>query len=144
MKTLSLFNLKASSHKYATASDIPAELLDTKPSHSPKIEGWYEKGGSISIDDAGVWSYHDWEGNTVSYPGGYPDFKTARMVIQEAHIGPFVNRDADFKKARDLGYTKKPGTSWHHSEDGVTLQEIERFLHERFRHKGGISKMKKK
>lgn len=46
------------------------------------------KNGTISIDENGVWTYHDWEGNSVSYPNGYPDFKSADMVRQEAPIGP--------------------------------------------------------
>lgn len=29
-------------------------------------------------------------------------------------------------------------------EDGVTLQEVETILHDRFRHRGGISNSKKK
>lgn len=66
------------------------------------------------------------------------------MVKQEVNIGPFVERTADFEKAKDMGFIKSETSSWHHHEDGVTLQEVERYLHERFRHKGGISKMKKK
>lgn len=70
--------------------------------YSPNIDKWYSKNGTISIDENGVWTYHDWEGNSVSYPDGYPDFKSAGMVIQEV-------------------LTK---------------------YHERFRHRGGMSKIK--
>lgn len=56
------------------------------------------KNGTISIDENGVWTYHDWEGNSVSYPNGYPDFKSADMVRQEAPIGPFVERNKDLQR----------------------------------------------
>ncbi|MDD6083627.1 MAG: HNH endonuclease [Oscillospiraceae bacterium] len=37
-----------------------------------------------------------------------------------------------------------PETStWHHHEDGVILQEVETINHERFRHRGGMSTIKK-
>ena len=38
-----------------------------------------------------------------------------------------------------LGYEKSIDGTWHHCEDGKTLQEIETILHKRFTHKGGIS-----
>lgn len=43
-----------------------------------------------------------------------------------------------------MGYIKSADGTWHHHEDGVTLQEVETILHDRFRHRGGISKLKKK
>lgn len=112
--------------------------------NSPAIDAWYGKNGTISIDENGVWTYHDWEGNSVFYPNGYPDFKSAGMVRQEAPIGPFVERNKDFAKAREMGYIKSADGTWHHHEDGVTLQEVETILHDRFRHRGGISNLKKK
>lgn len=112
--------------------------------NSSAIDAWYGKNGTISIDENGVWTYHDWEGNSVSYPNGYPDFKSAGMVRQEAPIGSFVERNKDFAKAREMGYIKSADGTWHHHEDGVTLQEVETILHDRFRHRGGISNLKKK
>ena len=46
-------------------------------------------------------------------------------------------------EAELAGVEKADGT-WHHHEDGVTLQEVETILHDRFRHRGGISNLKKK
>ena len=135
---------KSGSKTYTNSSDITKDIRQNKPLNSPNIDTWYEKNGSISIDKNGVWTYHDWEGNSVSYPEGYPDFKSAGLVRQEAPIGPFVDRNKDFAKARELGYIKSADGTWHHHEDGVTLQEVETILHDRFRHRGGISKLKKK
>lgn len=42
------------------------------------------------------------------------------------------------------GRSGKADGTWHHHEDGVTLQEVETILHDRFRHRGGISNLKKK
>lgn len=69
--------------------------------------------------------------------------KSAGMVLQEANIGPFVERSKDFSTARKMGYVKGANSTWHH-QDGVTLQEVSTFLHERFRHRGGISALKGK
>ncbi len=34
-------------------------------------------------------------------------------------------------------------TVWHHKEDGKTMQEVDRTIHDRFTHKGGVSVTKK-
>jgi len=44
----------------------------------------------------------------------------------------------------ELAGVEKADGTWHHHEDGVTLQEVETILHDRFRHRGGISNLKKK
>ena len=136
--------IESGSKTYKNSSDITKDIRQNKPLNSPAIDAWYGKNGTISIDENGVWTYHDWEGNSVSYPNGYPDFKSADMVRQEAPIGPFVERNKDFAKAREMGYIKSADGTWHHHEDGVTLQEVETILHDRFRHRGGISNLKKK
>lgn len=141
---LQYFASQSGNKTYTNSSDITKDIRQNKPLNSPNIDTWYEKNGSISIDKNGVWTYHDWEGNSVSYPGGYPDFKSAGLVRQEAPIGPFVDRNKDFAKAKEMGYIKSADGTWHHHEDRVTLQEVETILHDRFRHRGGISKLKKK
>ena len=116
--------IESGSKTYKNSSDITKDIRQNKPLNSPAIDAWYGKNGTISIDENGVWTYHDWEGNSVSYPNGYPDFKSAGMVRQEVPIGPFVERNKDFAKAREMGYIKSADGTWHHHEDGVTLQEV--------------------
>ena len=65
------------------------------------------------------------------------------MEIVYGNIGSFVDRNKDFAKAKELGYIKGIDGTWHHHQDGKTLQEVEIIVHQRFTHKGGISKMKK-
>jgi len=115
------------------------DIRESKPQYSPTIEKWYKKGGKISIDKNNNWTYKDWEGNSVSYKNGFPDFKSANLVRQEVNIGKFIERNKDFAKAKSMGYEKSVDGTWHHSEDGKTLQEIETILHKRFTHIGGIS-----
>ena len=126
-------------------SELTKEQLKGKPKNSPNPSKWFKKNGTISIDEKGIWTYHDWEGNSVSYPDGYPDFKTAKLVIQEVNIGKFEGYNKDFANADKLAPNGAiPETStWHHHQDGQTLQEIITKLHERFRHRGGMSKLKK-
>ena len=126
-------------------SELTKEQLKGKPKNSPNPSKWFKKNGTISIDDDGVWTYHDWEGNSVSYPDGYPDFKSAGMVKQEVNIGPFQGYNKDFPRGDELAPNGpiSESSTWHHHQDGVTLQEVLTKLHERFRHRGGMSKIKK-
>lgn len=70
----------------------------SKPKNSPDSKKWFDKGRNISVDkNTGVWIYYDWEGNSVSYVGGYPDFKSAGLVIQEIDLETkFKGRTQDF------------------------------------------------
>ncbi|PLR78368.1 hypothetical protein CU633_06050 [Bacillus sp. V3-13] len=123
------------------------EQLATKPPFSRDPEKWLAKGGIIEIDSEGIWTYIDWEipPNRVSYPGGFPDFKSAGMVIQEVKIGKFEKYDTDFALADELAPNgpKSDKNTWHHHEDLTTMQEINKELHRRFRHKGGMSLARK-
>lgn len=129
---------------YSKSSDIPKHIRKNKPLHSPNIDKWYSHQRTISIDESGVWTYNDSQGHSVPYPDGYPDFKAAGLVRQEAPIGSFVDRNKDFAQAKKMGYKKSPDSTWHHSEDGRTLQEVDRLTHAKFTHRGGMAKAKSK
>lgn len=114
----------------------------TKPSHSPRVEKWLNNGGTIDISKDETWTLTNSEGISVSYPNGYPDFKTAGLVDGEVNIGKFVERGADIRKAKKLrpdlsGY---PYT-WHHDAiQNGTLQAVKTKYHKEFLHSGGISR----
>ncbi|KZZ83917.1 T7SS effector LXG polymorphic toxin [Bacillus sp. SJS] len=121
------------------------EVKSSKPKNSPTPKKWLDKGGDISINDSGTWTYHDWEGNSVSYPDGFPDFKTAGMVKQEVELEKFQGYNKDFDEA-DRRAPNGPiadDSTWHHHQDMTTMQEVNTKLHERFRHRGGMSLSKK-
>lgn len=126
---------------------LAKDQVTVKPKNSPDPVKWMKKGGSITIDEDGTWTYHDWEGNSVRYPNGYPDFKEAGMVKQEVQLDNFESYSKDFSKADELaphGPMNKEVNTWHHHQDGTTMQEVNKKLHRRFTHIGGMSDVRKK
>jgi A nuclease of the HNH/ENDO VII superfamily with conserved WHH len=73
---------------------------------------------------------------------GFTDFKP--YAIQEVKLDKFNSYDADFSSANKLaGLIKKPdGYTWHHHQDGKTMQLIPEDLHKAFKHTGGMSTTK--
>ncbi len=136
---------------YAEGGDAPItkETLKQKPKHSPDPKTWKDKGGKVEILEDGTWRYTDWEGNVVDYVNGYPVFKIPDHVRQSVDIGKQKgDYKDDYKKAEKLSDKNPPKlsnkeTTWHHHEDGKTMQEIDKVIHKRFTHSGGISKTKK-
>ncbi|WP_339219130.1 HNH endonuclease [Paenibacillus sp. FSL H8-0332] len=136
-------------------SDFTKEIIATKPMNSPIPEKWLNKGGKISIDEKGTWTYTNKEGQSVSYPNGYPDFSPyfhPAVKPQTIDVTVPKNPQEDFKKANlEAGLNKnsdppvpamnKPpeGYTWHHHEDGKTLILVDEDIHREFRHIGGQS-----
>ncbi|RFB61153.1 HNH endonuclease [Bacillus thuringiensis] len=137
--------------------DITSEILKTKPMNSPKPDKWYKKGGSISIDDNGTWTYTNKSGVSVNYPNGYPDFtpymhpnvKPVQIEVHSPKNNPkdFENANIAAKLTRDtdppiLDIRRPPeGYTWHHHEDGKTMMLVDEDIHREFRHIGGQSKV---
>lgn len=136
--------------------DFTDQILKTKPMNSPAPEKWLgKKGGSIFIDDNGTWTYMNKEGQSVSYPNGYPDFSEyTHSTVQpvEIEVARPKNPQADFKEANEkAGLSKdsdppvpainKPpdGYTWHHHQDGKTMILVDEDVHREFRHIGGQS-----
>ncbi len=121
----------------------PADIAN-KPSHSPTVADWIANGGKVKVKPDGTWVYIDAYKNRVAYPGGYPDFKAANMVRQEANIKMKGNRTTDFTAANNaapLGRKLDTNTS-HHHENLITMQEMDALLHARFTHRGAVSIIK--
>ncbi|OPG95211.1 RHS-family protein [Chryseobacterium mucoviscidosis] len=132
-------------------------MMKTKPMNSPVPKKWYDKGGTISVDENGTWTYTNKKGQSVSYPDGYPDFsKYYHPTVEpvEIEFASPTNRPADYKAANaEAGLTKdsvppvsksnKPpkGYTWHHHQDGKTMILVEEKIHGEFTHSGGISKV---
>ncbi|MGR6545222.1 HNH endonuclease [Paenibacillus tundrae] len=138
-------------------SDFTKEIMETKPMNSPVPKKWYNKGGTISIDENGTWTYTNKKGQSVSYPDGYPDFSeyyhpTVEPV--EIKFASPTNRPADYKAANlEAGLSKDSvppvtqsnkspaGYTWHHHQDGKTMILVDEKVHAEFRHIGGVSKV---
>lgn len=62
------------------------------------------EGGVISVDkNTGVCIYHDWESNSVSYVGGYLNFKLSNELL------------------KSRGDLRTPKTTLHHHQDRHTI-----------------------
>jgi hypothetical protein len=127
--------------KKLSYTDLTTEVLDTKPYRAPKPTKWLESGKSIFIDEQGNWVYKNLDGIEVKYINGYPDFKGAGLVKQEVDIGAFSSYPTDFSRANEFAPNgpKLPINTWHHLEDGKTLQEVDSIIHDEFRHIGGMA-----
>jgi hypothetical protein len=73
---------------------------------------------------------------------GFPDF--SRYVFKQTKIKFTGNRNIDFKKASDnVGITEKwrktNNYTWHHKEDGTTMQLLKFDLHDAVKHTGGVA-----
>ncbi len=128
--------------------------LTNKPKNSPLFDKWLDKGGTVwSEIDTRTVVYKDWDGNIVRYPNGYPDFKEAGLVKREIDVPHLKgnhgkNPSGDFGKTNNM-LIERDGKSidysidtFHHHQNGVTMQEMDKNLHNRFTHNGGVSKIK--
>ncbi|WP_228469527.1 HNH endonuclease [Paenibacillus sp. JNUCC31] len=136
-------------------SDFTEEIMATKPKYARIPEKWYAKGGHISIDEKGVWTYTNKKGVSVSYPNGYPDFskyyhpdvKPVKIEYAQPKNYPkdyeAANKEAGLSKTSNPSVPEKnkppEGYTWHHMEDGKTMVLVEKDVHDEFKHMGGQS-----
>ncbi len=120
-----------------------------KPSHSPDVAKWLDKGGSVHMEiDGRTWVYKDWEGNVVRYPDGHPDFtpfERQQVDVPDLKGNHGKNPGGDFGKADALapqGKADYAKNTWHHHENMNTMQEVPKKIHNRFTHSGGVKNMK--
>jgi len=69
---------------------------------------------------------------------GFPDFSSvATKTVRVPHTG---DRTVDFRAAnRAAGYSETPtGMTWHHHQDGHTMQLVPFDIHRRTAHTGSI------
>ena len=112
-----------------------------KPMNSPNPEKWVTNGGTVWHELDGTWVYQDHAGNVVRYPNGFPDFQGGGYVRQSVDIETVPNHTADFinaDKVAPLGQ-KLPENTWHHHQNETTMEEINKIIHSRFTHRGGVS-----
>ncbi|SIO29874.1 HNH endonuclease [Vannielia litorea] len=113
--------------------------------NAPNTRKWLDRGGTIHQNRDGSVTYTNRQGQAVTYDNrGYPDFSPHR-VDSTTLPGGFQSRSADFRAANNqtgrgqYGDRSPPGQTWHHHEDGVTMELLPRALHRQFTHAGGIS-----
>lgn len=115
--------------------------------NAPNPDKWVRKGGSIHQHRDGSVTYVNKAGHKVKYSAtGEPNFKP-HAVDQTVLPGGFKGRAADFRAANNAtgrpqyGGRSPPKQTWHHHEDGKTMQLLPRKLHREFTHSGGISRL---
>lgn len=93
------------------------------------------------------------KGKPIAWKDGNPDFSDYTYKANgvegkvEIQLSPTGDRDADFKAARSamaeqLGskeFKEPKGWTWHHKEDGTTMELVPSDLHNNVPHSGGVS-----
>ncbi|WP_346733115.1 HNH endonuclease [Photorhabdus luminescens] len=125
--------------------------LTGKPLNSPDMVKWSNKGGTVWQEiDTQTWVYKDASGNVVRYPSGYPDFSSyerQRVDVPDLQGNHSRTGNGDFAKADAAAPKGKANydlNTWHHHENGKTMQEVPKKIHRPFTHRGGVSNIKKK
>lgn len=74
---------------------------------------------------------------------GFPDFRAAGVVKAEVKIKMTGARSdiAEANKAANLTSTPK-GYTWHHHQDGTTMQLVPTDIHQATGHTGGVATLK--
>jgi A nuclease of the HNH/ENDO VII superfamily with conserved WHH len=74
---------------------------------------------------------------------GCPDFSPVTKIEVKVE-GLIGDHDLDFKKANEAAGIKElpKGYTWHHHEDGETMQMVPQDLHRAIKHTGGAAKQK--
>jgi hypothetical protein len=128
------------------ASAAPAARKPQQP--NPKK--WTDKGGTIQENADGSTTYTRSDSVTVTYNNeGYPDFTPYRHpTVKDVQIEFTGKREKDNDLADEAaGITKKMRRdefyTWHHHQDGKTMQLIKRDVHKDFFHTGGMAGTRK-
>jgi len=114
---------------------------------APNTKRWVEEGGQVTKHADGSMTFTRKDGVSVTYDkAGYPDFSphAERSVNIESMKGDHYH---DFKAANKkigLSGSKPPeGYTWHHHQDGKTMQLLPQSIHNvaegGFAHAGGVS-----
>ncbi|HMY18666.1 MAG TPA: HNH endonuclease [Polyangium sp.] len=133
----------------AGASSSKTSRAARKP-HQPVAKKWLDAGGSIDQKADGTTTFTRSDGVSVTYDkAGFPDFTRYRHpTVRDVQIEFTGSYPKDFaaadtaagitaQKRDDEGYT------WHHHQDGKTMQLIKKDVHKDFFHTGGMSGARK-
>ncbi len=130
-----------------TDADVDYVTKPRKP-HQPNRDKWQEKGGSVIDHADGSVTYVNKDGVAVTYNAdGYPDFSSYRhpdVADVEIEFTGNYEKDFDASNAKANLDETPDGYTWHHHEDGKTMQLVDSEVHDQFRHTGGMSEAKKR
>ena len=122
----------------------------TRKPHQPNAKKWLENGGSIDGKADGTTTYTRSDGVAVTYDAaGFPDLTPYRHAtvkdVQIEFTGSYKKDFALADKAAGITEEKRQvdGYTWHHHQDGKTMQLIKKDVHKDFFHTGGMSGTRK-
>ena len=137
--------------KDAYPGTVTKFVKENKPPYSRDIQKWFERGGSIvieNVDGHQIWTYVASTGEAVPYVDGYILFPSEYLhpEIESIDIGNFTgDRNDDLAKMLEIledeyGLSEIPDgyVVHHHTENGI-LQLVEEEIHTMFTHIGGHS-----
>lgn len=115
--------------------------------HQPDAEKWTKKGGTIKENPDGTTTYRRKDGVEVTYDkDGFPDFSKHRHPeVKDVEIEFSGDYKIDKARANAIAKPKKEYLdtyTWHHHQDGKTMQLIRSDVHSEFFHTGGMATVK--
>lgn len=133
------------------------DIVNAGP-YAPRFERWINRGGTVELMPEGHFRYTakidvlgQRQSGSVEYPGGYPDFRpfmTHPSGVRSVEIDVTGDPNTDRLRANavagrsDWDNTPPPGWTWHHVEDGMTMQLVPTEINGRFSHQGGASRVR--
>ncbi len=146
LERVRVYNLKVRGlHQYSVGATGVLVHNAPCPPQKPNPAKWRDKGGKIENHPDGSVTYTDAQGNSVTYNSkGYANFTPyehpdgGNVQIQQTGNHYVDNDAADVAR----GKPKPDDWTWHHNEDGTTMQLVPRGIHQRFHHSGGASIVK--
>lgn len=114
--------------------------------HQPDLRKWKEKGGTVRDNPDGTRTFRNKDGVEVTYDkDGFPDFSSYRHPevkdVQIEFTGSYGQDQLLADQAANLPASIKNSKewTWHHHQDGKTMQLVRRSVHREFTHSGGMS-----
>ncbi|MGL4309556.1 MAG: HNH endonuclease [Paracoccaceae bacterium] len=118
--------------------DSKAPMKGPQYAQTPTTNGnWVGERGD------GVW-HPDGGGPPITYRNGFPDFSAHSRGQVEIPMtglrGDHAMADSAMRnQLGDQNWTRPPGYTWHHKEDGVTMQLVPTSINNTYGHTGGAS-----
>jgi A nuclease of the HNH/ENDO VII superfamily with conserved WHH/Phage Mu protein F like protein len=124
--------------------------------NAPRFDKWIDRGGEVYVTPDGHFAYKvelqvlgRTQDVTVIYRDGSPDFtpfRTHPSGVRSVEIDMSGRNKIDVRRANiaaghpEWGSSAPAQWTWHHVEDGTTMELIPAIINEKFYHVGGASK----
>ena len=124
-----------------TSSEEPEKTPQKRKNRQPSNTNKNIDQTRTTVNPDGSTTYYDLQGRPVTYnQEGYPDFSPyAEAEVQVDNLQGSIPPD-DKLANQAVGLDSTPdGYTWHHVEDGQTMQLVPTDIHSEFPHTGGAS-----